>query len=154
MEKSLDQATMDSLIHQANGHPPNDEYALNNEISEPTMYLEHGCSLSDITNRVTVVDIFDSEASAQSAVQEMEQKGLKIPHVSIVAKNYKDARSTMNWENINSKGGLTVILRRLAIVDSAISRFIEAIDNGNFLVIEVGNDRKASQLLQVLETGK
>jgi len=138
-------------INKSHGHTIDGEGLLNNYAIEPEMYIEHGASLSELTNRVTVVDIFDSEEEAQKAVLEIETKGLLVSHISIVAKNYKNSQSAMNWENINAEGGLASVLTRLGISDVAIARFVEAIDNGKFLIIEVGSDREASQVQHVLE---
>ena len=77
-----------------------------------------------------------------------EQTCLFVSHISIVAKNYKDTQSLMNWKNINAEGGLVVILTRWGISSDAISRIVEAIDNGKCLVIEVGIDREASRQVQ------
>ena len=81
----------------------------------------------------------------------MEQKCLLIAHISIVAKDYKEPQSVMNWENITAEGGLEVTLTNLGISAHAIALFVEAIDNGKFLIIEVGSDREASQVQHVLE---
>lgn len=152
MNISTEQANVhpDELT-KSHGHTVDNEGLLNNYAIEPTMYVEDGCSLSDLTNRVTVVDIFDSEAQAKSAVTEMEYKGLEVPYISIVAKHYKDPQSSINWDSITAEGGLAKMLTKLGISEQAISRFIEAIDNGKFLVIEVGSDRQASQAQHVLE---
>lgn len=138
-------------INKAHGHTVDGEGLLNNYAIEPVMYVEHGSSLSELTNRVTVVDIFDSEEEANTAVLSMEQKGILVAHISIIAKDYKNPHSSINWENITAAGGLAEVLTKLAISDQAISRFVEAIDAGKFLVIEIGNDREASQVQHVLE---
>lgn len=138
-------------INRSQGHTVDTEGLLNNYAIEPEMYQEDGASPSELTDRVTVVDIFDSEAAARTAVLEMEQKGLLVANISIVAENYKDPQSAMNWENINAEGGLATTLTRLGISDQAIARFAEAIANGKFLIIEVGSDREASQVQHVLE---
>jgi len=151
MTRSTEYPTVPDEISKSHGHTVDSEGLLNNYAIEPQMYQEDGASLSELTNRVTVVDIFDSEAAAKTAVLEIEQKGLLVSHISVVAKNYKEPQSAMNWENINAEGGLAAVLTRLGISDHAISRFIEAIDNGKFLIIEVGSDREASQVQHVLE---
>jgi hypothetical protein len=115
------------------------------------MYIEYGAALSKLTNRVTVVDIFDSEEEARKSVLEIEQKGLLVAHISIVAKDYVDSQSVINWGNITASGGLASFLTKLGISDQAISRFVEATDQGKFLIVEVGNDREASQVQHVLE---
>jgi hypothetical protein len=137
-------------INAANGRTVDGEGLLNNYAIEPEMYEEDGNSLSELTNRVTVVDIFPSEAEAKSAVLEMEQKGLKTAHISIIAKDYQDSES-MNWKQINAEGGLGAVLKRLGISDHATSTFMDAIADGKFLVIEIGSDRDASQVQHILE---
>ena len=82
---------------------------------------------------------------------EIEQKGLLVAHISIVAKDYVDSQSVINWGNITASGGLASFLTKLGISDQAISRFVEATDQGKFLIVEVGNDREASQVQHVLE---
>ncbi|MFZ4557202.1 MAG: hypothetical protein ACOYN8_12630 [Pseudanabaena sp.] len=137
-------------INAANGRTVDGEGLLNNYAIEPEMYEEDGKSLSELTNRVTVVDIFPSEAEAKSAVLEMEHKGLKTAHISIIAKDYQDSES-MDWNQINAEGGLAVVLKRLGISDDATSRFMDAVADGKFLVIEIGSDRDASQVQHILE---
>jgi D-Tyr-tRNAtyr deacylase len=151
MTRLTEQTVYSDEINKAHGHTVDGEGLLNNYAIEPEMYVEQGVSLSELTNRVTVVDIFDSEEEAQQAVLEIEAKGLRVSHISIVAKNYKNSQSAINCENINAEGGLASVLTRLGISDHAIARFIEAIDNGKFLIIEVGSDREASQVQHVLE---
>lgn len=137
-------------INAAHGRTVDGEGLLNNYAIEPEMYEEDGSSLSELTNRVTVVDIFPSEAEAKSAVLEMEHKGLKTAHISIIAKDYQDSES-MNWKQINAEGGLAAVLKRLGISDHATSTFVDAIADGKFLVIEIGSDRDASQVQHILE---
>ena len=137
-------------INTAHGRTVDGEGLLNNYAIEPEMYEEDGNSLSELTNRVTVVDIFPSEAEAKSAVLEMEQKGLKTAHISIIAKDYQDSES-INWKQINAEGGLAAVLKRLGISDHATSTFVDAIADGKFLVIEIGSDRDASQVQHILE---
>jgi D-Tyr-tRNAtyr deacylase len=139
-------------INKAHGRTVDGEGLLNNYAIEPEItYTDGESSLSELTNRVTVVDVFDSEEEAKQAVLQIEQKGLLISHISIIGKDYQEPQSTMNWENINAEGGLAVTLTKLGINEHAIATFVEAIDNGKFLIIEVGNDREASQVQHVLE---
>lgn len=151
MTISTEQTVNFDAVNNAHGHTTDSEGLLNNYAIEPEMYIENGVTLSELTNRVTVVDIFDSEEEARKAVLEIEHKGLLVAHISIVAKDYADSQSAMNWQNITESGGLSSVLTKLGISDQAISRFIEATDQGKFLIIEVGNDREASQVQHVLE---
>jgi hypothetical protein len=118
------------------------ESSVNNCAIDPEMtYTQEKSSLSELTNRVTVIEICDSEEEAKQAVAEIEQQGLLSSHISIIAKDYQEPQSTLNWKNINAEGGLEVTLTRLGISKPAIAMFVEAIDNGKFLMIESGSDR-------------
>ncbi|MFN7759901.1 MAG: hypothetical protein ACK5RE_04390 [Pseudanabaena sp.] len=121
------------------------ESSVNNCAIDPEMtYTQEKSSLSELTNRVTVIEICDSEEEAKQAVAEIEQQGLLSSHISIIAKDYQEPQSTLNWKNINAEGGLEVTLTRLGISKPAIAMFVEAIDNGKFLMIESGSDRASS----------
>ena len=143
--------TMPDEINKAHGHTVDNEGLLNNYAIEPEMYEEDGNSLSKMTERVTVIDIFDSEEEAKSAVLEMEQKGLRSTNISIVAKNYQGSGNMITWKTLMAEGGLAGALIKLGISDYAVSKFVEACENGKFLVIEIGDDREASQAQHVLE---
>ncbi|OYQ63460.1 hypothetical protein B9G53_16965 [Pseudanabaena sp. SR411] len=143
--------TIPDEINESRGHTVDTEGLLNNYAIEPEMYEEDGNSLSKMTERVTVVDIFDSEEEAHSAVLEMEQKGLRSTNISIVAKDYQGTGNMLTWKTITEEGGLAVFLIKLGISDYAVSKFVEASENGKFLVIEIGGDREASQVQHVLE---
>jgi len=138
-------------VNESHGHTVDNEGLLNNYAIEPEIYQEDGASLSELTNRVTVVDIFDSEDAAKAAVSAMEVKGLQVAHISIIAKGYKAPEHSMSWESIVAEGGLELMLTNLGIQNTAIAKFEEAINSGKFLVIEIGSDREASQVQHVLE---
>lgn len=140
-------------INQASGHTVDGEGLLNNYAIEPEMYEEDGGDVSDQlkADRVTVVDTFSSEQEAKDAVLAMEQKGLRTGQTSIIAKDYEDPESVMNWKNIAAEGGLKVVLKGLGISNHATLQFVEAVEKGEFLVVEIGNDRDASQAQHVLE---
>ena len=140
-------------VNKSHGKTVDTEGLLNNYAIEPEIYQEDGVSLSDLTNRVTVVDIFDSEELAKAAVLAMEAKGLQVGHISIIAKGYKEPQHSLNWASIVAEGGLELMLTKLGIQSNAIAKFVEAIDLGKFLVIEIGSDREASQVQHVLEEG-
>jgi hypothetical protein len=121
------------------------ESSVNNCVIDPEMtYTEEKPSLSELTNRVTVIEICATEEEAKQAVSEIEQQGMLSSHISIIAKDYQEPQSTLNWVNINAEGGLEVTLTRLGISKPAIAMFVEAIDNGKFLMIESGSDRASS----------
>lgn len=140
-------------INTAHGHTVDGEGLLNNYAIEPEMYEEDGGALSSqASDTVTVVDVFPSELEAKAAVLEMEHKGLRTDQIAIIAKNYKqEPENSMNWEHINTSGGLAAVLTKLGISDRATGQFVDAIEDGKFLVIEIGNDREASQAQHVLE---
>jgi hypothetical protein len=121
------------------------ESSVNNCAIDPEMtYTQEKSSLSELTNRVTVIEICATEEEAKQAVSEIEQQGLLSSHISIIAKGYQEPQSTLNWKNINAEGGLEVTLTRLGISKPAIAMFVEAINNGKFLMIESGSDRASS----------
>ncbi|PZO38463.1 MAG: hypothetical protein DCF19_16190 [Pseudanabaena frigida] len=139
-------------INQASGHTVDGEGLLNNYAIEPEMYEEDGGVVSELgSDRVTVVDIFNSEIEAKNAILEMEKKGLRSDQISVIAKDYEESESSMNWQKIAAGGGLAVVLKELGISNHAASQFVEAIDAGKFLVIEIGSDRQASQVQHILE---
>ena len=68
---------MPDEINQAHGHTVDTEGLLNNYAIEPEMYEEDGNSLSELINRVTVVDIFDSEEKAHALyLSTLSERGL------------------------------------------------------------------------------
>jgi hypothetical protein len=140
-------------INQASGHTIDGEGLLNNYAIEPMMYEEDGGTLSDelVPDTVTVVDIFNSEEEAKSAVSKMGKKGLRVSQISIIAQGYQDSQSSMNLKSIEADGGLQAVLIKLGISNHATSQFVEAVKDGKFLVIEIGSDRDASEVQHVLE---
>jgi hypothetical protein len=140
-------------INTAHGHTVDNEGLLNNYAIEPEMYEEDGGALSSqASDTVTVVDVFPSELEAKTAVLEMERKGLRTDQIAIVAKGYnQEPENSMNWEHINAAGGLAAVLTKLGISHHATGQFMDAVEDGKFLVIEIGNDREASQAQHVLE---
>jgi hypothetical protein len=135
------------------GYTVDQDGLVNNYAIEPEIYAEDGGDLEEVvlSDRVTVVDIFSSELDAKKAKLAMEQKGLRSDQISIVARDYQESESCMNWEKITADGGLATVLVELGIEDDAILQFEAAIDAGNFLMIAIGSDREASQAQHVLE---
>lgn len=129
------------------------EGLLNNYAIEPEMYVEDGGEASSemTTDLVTVVDIFDSETEARNAVTTMQQKGLRTDQISVIAKDYHDEQTSMNWQSITEAGGLAVMLKELGIIEACVVRFVDAVEHGKFLVVASGSDRQASQAKHVLE---
>jgi hypothetical protein len=135
------------------GYTVDQDGLVNNYAIEPEMYAEDGGNLEEVvlSDRVTVVDIFSTEQDAKQAKLEMEQKGLRSDQISIIAKDFQEPESCMNWEKITADGGLATVLVELGISDDAILQFEAAINAGNFLMIAIGSDREASQAQHVLE---
>jgi hypothetical protein len=151
MTQSLPQAEANISVKTA--HTIDGEGLLNNYAIEPEMYVEDGGAIStEITpDLVTVVDIFDSEAEARNAVTAMEQKGLRTQQISVIAKDYHDVQTSMNWQSITETGGLGAMLNELGISEACTVRFVDAVEHGKFLVVASGSDRQASQAQHVLE---
>ena len=138
-------------INQAEGYTIDQDGLTNSYAIEPEMYEEDGSMPQDVGDKVTVIDIFDSKLEAKNAVLEIEQKGLRSQQISIIAKDYQDAKSSLSWDTINAEGGLAMVLEKLGISERAISQFVEAIADGKYLIIVTGSDREASQTQHVLE---
>jgi len=138
-------------ISAATSQTVDGEGLINNYAIEPEMYVEDGSPVTPSKSKLTVVDIFSSEADAKNAVLEMQQKGLRSNHMAIAAKNYSDGSTDKNWQEIIAEGKLAEVLADLGIEDSSISQFVDAVNLGKFLVIETGSDREASQAVHVLE---
>ncbi len=138
-------------INQAEGYTIDQDGLTNSYAIEPEMYEQDGSMPQDLGDKVTVIDIFNSKLEAKNAVLEIEQKGLTSARVSIIAKDYQDAKSSLKWDTINAEGGLATVLGKLGISEQAIGQFVEAIADGKYLIIVTGSDREASQTQHVLE---
>ncbi len=138
-------------INQAEGYTIDQDGLTNSYAIEPEMYEQDGSTPQDTGDKVTVIDIFNSKLEAKNAVLEIEQKGLTSARVSIIAKDYQDAKSSLKWDTINAEGGLATVLGKLGISEQAIGQFVEAIADGKYLIIVTGSDREASQTQHVLE---
>lgn len=138
-------------INEAEGYTIDQDGLTNSYAIEPEMYEQDGSVPADLGSKVTVVDIFASKLEAKNAVLEIEQKGLRSQQISIIAKGYQDAKSSMNWEGIEASGGLALVLTELGISERVIGQFVDAVEEGKYLIIVTGNDREASQAEHVLE---
>jgi hypothetical protein len=122
-------------------------YAIKSELDEEDVRIP-----ANSERKVTVVDIFASKLEAKSAVLEIERKGLRSQQISIIAKGYQDTRSCMTWEGIEANGGLALVLTEMGINDRAIGQFLDAVEDGKYLIIVTGSDRQASMAEHVLES--
>jgi hypothetical protein len=103
-------------------------------------------------SRFAVVQIFPSILEARSAVLSMQEQGLDSHQISMVAKNPQKLEISMKCENIAVSGNfLAEILAELGISDRSTCRFVDAVENDNFLVIAIGNDWEASKAQHVLD---
>jgi hypothetical protein len=139
-------------INKFYGHTIDQDGLTNSYAIEPEMYGEDSSFPAELGNRITVVDVFASKLEAKNAVLEIEQKGLRSQQISIIAKGYQDTKSCMTWESIEASGGLALILTEMGISERAIEQFVNAVENGKYLIIVTGNDREASQAEYVLQT--
>lgn len=139
-------------INEAEGYTIDQDGLTNSYAIEPEMYEEDGSVPAELGNKVTVVDIFASKLEAKNAVIEIEQKGLRSQQISIIAKGYQDAKSCMTWESIEASAGLALVLTEMGISERAIGQFVDAVEDGKYLIIVTGNDRDASQAEHVLES--
>ncbi len=110
--------------------------------TEPSMLSE---------SRVTVVDVFPSVIEAQTAVSDMED--LDSYQISIIGKDYcQESEDSINWENIMAAGGLAEVLSGLGISGHATVQFMEAIENGKFLLIAVNDDHEVAPTNNISES--
>ena len=111
----------------------------------------YAIEIPEIDTRFAVVDRFPSLAEAQCVVMAMEREGLDSNQITIVAKNEHESENSGNWENIYVDDDLSLFLTDLGISDRSIQRFINAVENGDFLVIAIGNDWEASKAQHVFD---
>lgn len=99
----------------------------------------------------TVIAIFPSRQEANHAVLEMQQQGLNSPQIVIISNQYQEHQNSMHWEYIASDHGLPSVLTGLGINARDTVQFLEAVNDGKFLVIGLVNDRDASQAQYILK---
>jgi hypothetical protein len=102
-------------------------------------------------SRVAVVEIFPSLTEAQCVVMSMEREGLASHQILIIAKNHYETETSNNWEHIHVDDDLAIFLTELGISDRSACRFANAVEDGNFLVMAIGNDWEASKAQHVLD---
>jgi hypothetical protein len=108
-------------------------------------------TLAESASRVTVADVFCSAPAAKSAVSAMRHLGLQSDQIMIIAKNYQEPQYSANWKQIAASDDLTVALTHLGISNQATSQFIDAIEDGKFLMIATVVIREFGQTQHVLE---
>jgi len=139
-------------INESYGQTIESSGLANDYAIEPELDDEDDSISADSGRKVTVVDVFASKLEAKSAVLEIERKGLRSQQISIIAKGYQDTRSCITWEGIEANGGLALVLTEMGISDRAIGQFLDAVEDGKYLIIMTGSDRQASMAEHVLES--
>jgi hypothetical protein len=113
--------------------------------------LVHESEHSELESTVAIVDIFPSLAEAQCVVMSMEREGLDSHQILIIAKHEYETENSSNWEHIHVDDDLAIFLTELGISDRSAYRFVNAVEDGNFLVMAIGNDWEASKAQHVLD---
>lgn len=108
-------------------------------------------TLAQSSPRVTITDIFCSEAQARDAVLELERQGLHSHKMAIVAENYEKFGNPMNWQDLAVAGGLATVLIGIGIDKNDALELVNAVESGNFLVVAIVSDRIPSQAQHILK---
>jgi hypothetical protein len=100
---------------------------------------------------ITLIHIFPSEQEAKNAVAEMQRQGLSFNQIEIIAKNYTALNDALNWDHIATTVGWSVMMKALGISAEASSEFVDAVEDGKYLVLAIVSDREASQAQHILK---
>ncbi len=140
-----DNAENPDSIHTADGYTVDTEGLVNNYAVEPPMYAEDGGELEQkavsIVDRFTIADIFSSSDEAENVATEIHAKGLSREKISVLGKNYQNAEhgyGSLNWQDIESEGGLKKVLESLGIAEIDARKHEAAVAAGKFLVVVIG----------------
>ena len=117
----------------------------------PTIQKEADNDQAETEDICTVIAIFSSRHEANDAVLEMQQQGLNSPQIVVISSQYQENQNSMHWEYIASDNGLPSVLTGLGINVRDTLQFLEAVNDGKFLVIGLVNDRDASQAQYILK---
>lgn len=116
----------------------------------PEIYDETGNIRSESKSIFTVIAIFFSRQEANNAILEMQKQGLSSPQIVLISNQYQEHQNSMHWEYIASDNSLSSVLTGLGINVRDTLQFLEAVNDGKFLVIGLVNDRDASQAQCIL----
>ena len=148
-------------IDTTGGYTMDQEGLTNNYGVEPEMYVETPGDIEarsespSLTDKYTIVDIFESLTEAEQVVTKMRSAGLDTHKISILGKNYQDTdpkHGTLSWKEISESEGIAVCLIGLGITSTEALRYETEINADKFVVIVIGSDRDISQANQVLHT--
>ncbi len=117
----------------------------------PEVYEGSDNFQSEAESICTVIAIFPSRQEANNAVLEMQKQGLSSPQIVIISDQYQEHQNSMHWEYVATDNGLPSVLTGLGINVRDTLQFLEAVNNSNFLVIGLVNDRDASQAQYILK---
>jgi hypothetical protein len=112
---------------------------------------ENSKALSQSENIFTIIDILDSRKEAHIAILEMKCQGLSSSQVVIISKYYQEHQNSMHWEHVHLDGELLEVLMGLGINVHDALRFLDAIDDGKFLVVGLVIKRRVSEAQHILE---
>jgi len=112
---------------------------------------ENSKALSQSENIFTIIDILDSRNEAHIAILEMQCQGLSSSQVVIISKYYQEYQNSMHREHVHLDGELLEVLMGLGINVHDALRFLDAIDDGKFLVVGLVIKRRVSEAQHILE---
>ncbi|AFY74086.1 hypothetical protein Syn7502_02064 [Synechococcus sp. PCC 7502] len=103
---------------------------------------------------VTVVDIFSCQWEAKNAVVELQRQGLSCQNIWLIAHEYQaitESVGLVRKENGTVTENLTLFLNQLGISNPDLGELIEAIKDGNYLVVAIVTNQEASQAQHILK---
>jgi hypothetical protein len=117
-KQTPDNAPDPDSIHTADGYTVDTEGLINNYAVEPPMYIEQPGDMAQTTlpvvEKFTVVDVFPTQAEAETAAVEIHKAGISRSKISILGKDYQDntdrAHGELNWQDIQADGGLAIVI--------------------------------------------
>lgn len=113
--------------------------------------LKAGNALSELEQVVTLIHVLPSELEAQRAAKEMERQGLSSNQIEVVAKNCISLNNSLNWDHIAETIGWSSIMSAFGISKEDTWVFVDALEEGKYLVLAIVSDRAANQLQHILK---
>lgn len=115
----------------------------NNELGE--------AASDELQTRIPVIEVFSALTGAINVGLEILKQGLSPHQISIIAKNKHDLIDSTNHESISLSGNfLAEVLIELGISECGTIRFVNAVDEGKFLLVVIGNDWEAMKAQHVI----
>jgi len=117
--------------------------------SEPKAKTEN--ALSEFEQVITLIHVLPSELEAQNALKEMQRQGLSSNQIEIVAKHSKSLYNSLSWDRIAEALGWSSVVSAFGISTEDTWKFVEALENGKYLILAIVRDRAANQVQHILK---